>query len=81
MEFSDLLFQAGSCLAIQVKKRLQMDRVLLTTPSGNASGPGLKERPRLELIRPEKRKDYRMKKKKIEGDNKQDKGKLRSIRD
>ena len=47
-----------------------MDRGLLTTPSGNASGPGLKERPRLELIRPEKRRDNRENKEKTQEDNK-----------
>ena len=70
MEFSDLWSQAGSCLTIREKNRLPMDRDLLTTPSGNASGPGLKERPRLELIRPEKRKDNRENKEKTQEDNK-----------
>jgi len=47
-----------------------MDRGPLTTPSGNASGPGLKERQRIELIRPEKRKGNRMNKEKMQEDNK-----------
>ena len=70
MEFSDLWSQVGSCLTIREKNRLPMDQDALTTLSGNASGPGLKERPKLELIRPEKRKDNRENKEKMQGDKK-----------
>ena len=49
---------------------MPMDQDPLTTLSGNASGPGLKERPRLELIRQEKRKDNRENKEKMQEDNK-----------